>query len=138
MDISKFNKPIHITCPKCHTDFEFAGKDLVREKNRLKNEIGIIKAKMRTQNLNYGKNNKYYKKLTKQLEDKLNEYRVVKQNVQLACEQSEIQLFILFKKMCKERFGDEVVNKMLIECENEMSYRIYDLAKQNHTNFDGV
>lgn len=137
MDFGKFKKPIHFTCPKCHTDFEFAGGDIVRRKNELANEVGIIKAKMKTHRNEYGKD-KYYHNLTKQLQDKENQLRQAKQAVQIASEQSEIHLFILFKKACKQKFGDEVVNKMLEECEAELSYKVYDMAVQKFNNFNNL
>lgn len=137
MDISKCKKPIHFTCPKCHSDFEFAGGDIVKRKNELANEIGIIQAKMKTHKNLCGKD-KYYHNLDKQLKDKMNQLREAKQAVQLASEQSEIHLFILFKKACKEKFGVELVNKMLEECENELSYKVYDMAIQKFNNFNNL
>lgn len=137
MDVSKFRKPIHFTCPKCHSDFEFAGGDIVRRKNELQMEIGIIQAKMKTHRNSYGKD-KYYYNLNKQLQDRQNQLRVAKQAVQLASEQSEIHLFILFKKACKEKFGDEVINNILEQCESELSYRVYDMAIQKFNNFNNL
>lgn len=137
MDVSKYKKPIHFTCPKCHSDFEFSGRDVVKRKNELQMEIGIIQAKMKTHRNLHGKD-KYYYNLNKQLQDKLNQLREAKQSVQLASEQSEIHLFILFKKACKEKFGDEVINNILEQCESELSYKVYDMAFQKYNNFTNL
>ena len=137
MDMKKFSKPIHFTCPKCHADFEFAGGTLVKRSDDLKKEIAVLMARMQSHKNEYGKD-RYYKNLVRQLQEKQAQYREIKSQVQLASEQSEIHLFILFKKACKKKWGDEVIDKMLIECEQELSYRTYDMAIQNHNNFNGA
>ena len=137
MDIKKFNKPIHFTCPKCKTDFEFNGGQLVKRKNQLKEEITVLQARMQNHKSEYGKD-KYYQKLVVQKKEKEAQLQQIKTQVQIASEQSEIHLFILFKKECRKLLGDEVVNKLLEECEQELSYRAYDTAIQNHNNFNGV
>lgn len=137
MDVSKYNKPIHFTCPKCRADFEFDGGKIVRYKNDLKYEISVLKARMQNHRNDYGKDG-YYFKLAKQLKEKEAQYSQAKQAVQMASEQSEIHLFILFKKECKKRFGDEIINKILAECEQELSFRVYDMAKQDHNTFSGM
>lgn len=137
MDLNKYSKPLHFTCPKCHADFEFAGGKAMREKTELAKEIEVIKAKMQTHRNQYGKDG-YYRKLVKEFQDRSARYTEVKQIVQLASEISELQLFYAFKKECKRRFGEEVINKILEECEEALSYRVYDMAIQNHTNFDGA
>ena len=92
---------------------------------------------MATHKAEYGKD-KYYQKLVKQLADKKVQFSIAKEQVQIASEQSEIHLFILFKKACKREFGDEIINKLLIECENDLMYKTEELMKQNHTNFEGA
>lgn len=137
MDLKKYSKPIHITCPKCHYELEFAGKQIVAEKNELADDIKTIKARMQTHRNEYGKD-KYYYGLLKQLKEKEAQYTRVKQLAQFVSEQSEIHLFILFKMACKKKFGEEVINKMLEECEDELVYRTDELAKQKYTNFTGA
>lgn len=137
MDIKNVRKPIHFTCPKCHADFEFNGGDIVRRKNELREELNILLAKMQTRRNEYGKDS-YYKHLSKLMKDKQVEYGKAKKAVQIASEQSEIHLFILFKAEMRKLLGDEVVDKILQECEDELSYRVYDMAIQNHNNFDGA
>ena len=137
MDLSKYSKPLHFTCPKCHADFEFNGNKAAREKAELSREIEIIKAKMQTHRNQYGKDG-YYRKLVKQLQDKNARYSEVRQLVQMGSETGELQKYALFKKKCKQRFGEEVINELLNECEEELSYRIYDMAIQDHTNFENA
>lgn len=137
MDLKKYKKPIHFTCPKCKADFEFAGGEIMRQKNELLEDIKVIKARMQNHRNEHGKDG-YYFKLVKQLNDKEAQYQKAKHAVQIASEQSEIHLFILFKMECKRRFGDEVINQILEECEQELTYRVYDMAIQDHTNFENA
>lgn len=137
MDLRKFNKPIHFTCPKCRTDFEFNGGKLAQQKADMAYQITVIKAKMQAHRNEYGKD-KYYYSLARKEKELTAEYTKIKKLVQLASEQSEAQLFILFKKECMARFGKEEVIKILKECEQEMSYRTYDMAIQDHNTFDGM
>lgn len=137
MDLKKYTKPIHITCPKCHYELEFAGKQIMSDKNELADDIKTLKARMQTHRNEYGKD-KYYFSLVKQLKEKEAQYIRVKQVVQFVSERSELHLFILFKTACKKKFGEEIINKMLKECEDEMVYKTDDLAKQKFTNFTGA
>jgi len=137
MDLSKYSKPIHITCPKCHYDLEFNGGKYVSEKNELADDIRTLKARMQTYRNEYGKDGYYYR-LVKQLKDKEVQYSRAKHMVQLLSEQSEINLFCLFKKVCMKEFGEEKITKMLQECEDELVYRNSEIRKQNHTNFEGA
>lgn len=137
MDIRKVNKPIHFTCPKCRTDFEFNGGKLAQKKADMAYQIQVLKARMQTHRNRYGKDG-YYHKLVKEEKELEAEYSKIKRLVQLACEQSENQLFILFKKECMARFGKEEVIKVLKDCEDQMSYRTYDMAIQDHNTFDGM
>lgn len=134
MDISKYKKPIHITCPKCHYEYELNGGQIIAEKNRLLDDFMTLKAIAQHHRNTYGKNKKY-KELLKDLKTAEVKYIRAKQMVQFAAEQSEIHLFILFKKMCIEKLGKDEVIKMLEECENELSYRTDELAKQRFNNF---
>lgn len=137
MDLSKYSKPIHITCPKCHYELEFNGGKVMAEKNELADDIRTLKARMQTHRNQYGKDSYYYS-LLKQLKEKETHYIRAKQMVQLLSEQSEINLFILFKKACMKEFGTEKITAMLQECEDELVYRTSEMAKQNHTNFEGA
>jgi hypothetical protein len=137
MDLSKYNKPIHFTCPKCRADFEFNGGDLVRQKNQISEEMQVLTAKMQACKEEQGKN-EYYHRLVRRYEEKKSQLMALKHAIQLASEQSEVQLFILFKKECMRRYGKEEIIKILKECENEMCFRTYDMAIQDHNTFDGM
>lgn len=139
MDLKKYNKPIHFTCPKCHADFEFAGGEIVKQKNDIHQHLMIVNAKIQTElKRKHGHKTPYYYDLMKQAEDLKTQYSAIKKAAQLASEQSEIHLFILFKIACKKRWGDEVINKMLKECEEELVFKNYDMAIQKHNNFEGA
>ncbi len=135
MDISKYSKPIHITCPKCGHELEFNGKDIIADKMRYKDEMLTLKARMQTHRNEHGKDG-YYAKLLKQYDDALVRYQRAKQMAQLASEQSEIQMFCMFKKACMEEFGKEKIISMLEEIEKEISYRTEELMKQKYNNFE--
>ena len=85
------------------------------EKNELADDIRTLKARMQTYRNEYGKDGYYYR-LVKQLKDKEVQYSRAKHMVQLLSEQSEINLFCLFKKVCMKEFGEEKITKMLQEC----------------------
>lgn len=136
MDVSKYRKPIHFTCPKCRSDFEFAGGKLVKEKNELAQRLSVIEAKMQNRRNECGKD-AYYYKLLKEKKDILPRYTAVKQAVQLASEQSEIHLFIMFKKRLCEKYGKEEIIKLLQEFEDDLSYTTEELMRQKYNNFSG-
>lgn len=135
MDLSKYYKPIHITCPKCHYELEFAGKKIVADKNELEDEVNTLRARIQAHVNKYGRD-QYFYNLLKQLKEKETHLVRAKHLVQLIEEQTELQLFIIFKKACIKEFGEEKINKMLKECEDELVYRTDDLAKQKYTNFN--
>lgn len=134
MDLSKYKKPIHITCPKCRYEYELNGGQIMAEKNILKDEFLTLKAKLQHHRNTCGRDKKY-KEMLKDLKTVEVKYIRAKQMAQLASEQSEIHKYILFKQMCAEKLGNDVVIKMLKECEDELSYRTADLAKQRFNNF---
>jgi len=137
MDVGRFKKPIHFTCPKCHADFEFAGGEIVKRKNEVAHDVALLLSAIQKEKAEHGKTTRL-KRLNVKLSEKQAELQRMKTAVQIASEQSELHLFILFKKECMKRFGEEVIVKMLEECEQELSYRVYDMAIQNHNNFDGA
>lgn len=138
MDLSKHNKPIHFKCPKCGYDLHFNGSALIRKKADLINEKHIIMAKMATYKANGGIKDEYYKKLIKKNADIDTQIASIKNQISFAADEGERQMFIAFKKACKRKWGDEVINQMLIDLEDDFSYSDYDMAIQNHTNFDNV
>lgn len=139
MDLKKYNKPIHFTCPKCHADFEFNGGELARRKEELGHEQHVLLAKIAAEkNRNPGIKTPYYRQLVKRLEESRANYSEIKSAVRLASENAELQVLQAFKKEIRRRLGDEVVNKILAECEAEMSFNDYDTAIQNHNNFENA
>ena len=137
MDLSKYYKPIHITCPKCHYELEFAGKKIVADKNELEDEVNTLRARLQAHKNKYGRD-QYFNNLLKQLKEKEAQYTRAKHLVQLLEEQTELQVFSIFKKACMKEFGEEKINKMLKDCEEQLVYNTDDIAKQKYTNFTGA
>lgn len=137
MDIKKYNKPIHFTCPKCGADFEFNGGQIVKEREALKQEILVTNARMQAHKEEYGKDG-YYKKLVRRHGELVARKHEIDIAYRQACEQGEQQLFIIFKKLVMKRLGKEETVKLLKEAEDDLSYNTYDSAIQNHNRFNGL
>lgn len=137
-------KRIHITCPKCHHDYQFDGDALFQEKRRLAEELTVINAKISAYrdehdcSKNALKYDSYYKRLVRRKNEIQAQYSVAKTDVANASHIAELDIFIAFKKKLFDIYGKETIMAILDECEEEMNYRDYDLAKQNHTNFNNV
>lgn len=134
-------KRIVITCPKCHHEYSFNGDALFQRKRALAEQIKIIEAKkiaFKEEHPDCYKKNPYYLKLQRSLEETRAQLSEVKTDYANASHISELNLHIAFKKKCMQEFGREKIIRMLEECEEEMQFNDYDLAKQTYTNFNNV
>ena len=135
---------INIMCPKCHYEYSFNGNALFQKKRKLSEELSVIKAKISAYRAEHDcskealKYDSYYKNLIRRKNELEAQYSVAKTEVANASNIAEIDLFIAFKKKLFEKYGKEEMMKIIEECEEEMQYRDYDMAVQNHTNFENV
>ena len=138
MDISKYKKPIHYVCPKCGADMTFNGYELVKRKQSLAKEAEVIKTKMRNHENEFGKKDAYYGKLVKELKDTTNRLIEAKNEVSMASDIANREVFEVFKQLVKAEVGAEKFAKLIIEAEETVSYSDKDLAKQKFTNYQDI
>ena len=139
----KGKKRINIVCPKCHYEYLINGDALHHRKMALAEEIEVIKSKivaMKAEAPNKEALNRdpRYRSLKRRYNEVMANYMAVKNDIKNAADLSELDIFVAFKKKLKNLYGNDFVNDLLKECEEEMQYNDYDMAIQKYNHFDGV
>lgn len=134
-------KKMHLICPKCRHDLEYDREYIDRKEEQLRMEISSIDRQLqdfKAKNPTGYKTDSWYRsavkaKVTKQ--SQLSELRNFKKTANV---HRELQLYHALKAYTKRQLGEEKYKKLMAELEEEMHYNAYDMAKQNHNNFQGV
>lgn len=134
-------KKMHLICPKCRHDLEYDREYIDRKEEQLRMEISSIDRQLqdfKAKNPRGYKADSWYRsavkaKVTKQ--SQLSELRNFKKTANV---HRELQLYNALKAYTKRQLGEEKYKKLMAELEEELYYNAYDMAKQNHNNFQGV
>lgn len=137
MDIQKANKPIHIQCPYCHKDLQYNGSSiksrkegLVRRIESLNRKIGMVKNSKEKANYRYQRNKT------------LRDLKVLSEDIHMLSQLSEMETLKIFKRKVSQIIPKEQYMELIKESEKEYleenTFNYYDLAIQNHNNFDGI
>ena len=138
MDLRQ-TKPIHLKCPKCGHDFACNGKHIEEEYQALKVKASSIGAKMaELKSNNCSPQSPEYKRLSHLMFDTNAKIVAIKKVRSALSDESERQLFVVFKNLIKRELGEEKTMKLLHEAEEELCFREYDMAVQKNNRFSGV
>lgn len=137
MDL-KQTKPIHLKCPKCGHDFACNGNHIEEEYYSLKVKANSIKAKMAELKDKCCTTTAEYKRLCRLHADTNAKITAIKKVRSALSDESERQLFKVFRNLVKRELGEEVTMKLLHEAEEELCFREYDMAVQKNNRFSGV
>ena len=137
MDL-KQTKPIHLKCPKCGHDFACNGNHIEEEYFSLKVKANSIKAKMAELKDKCCTPTAEYKRLCRLYADTNAKISAIKKVRSALSDESERQLFKVFRNLVKRELGEEVTMKLLHEAEEELCFREYDMAVQKNNRFSGV
>lgn len=138
MDL-KQSKPIHLKCPKCGHDFACNTNRIEEDYQAAKIKANSIKKKMaELKDKNVSAQSPEYKRLGRLLADTNAQIVAIKKVRSALSDESERQLFLVFRKLVKGVIGEEKTMLLLKEAEDELCFRNYDMAVQRHSNFDGA
>lgn len=134
-------KKMHLTCPKCHYDLEYDREYTDRKEEQLRMEIGSINRQLeefKIKNPRGYKSDSWYRNAVKAKLIKENQLQELRNFKKTANMHRELQLYYALKAWTKRQLGEEKYKKLMEELEEDMHYNAYDMAKQNHNNFQGV
>lgn len=142
MDSTNARSPAHLTCPKCHYEFEF---DHVRYDNdiaRLGKEIRDIMDQFARNKASMGEWSPQYKdwaaKAARAMRIKQNQIAELKQFRKVANEQAQQTKLQIFAQIVREHVPFEQYVAWHEQAEKMVCYRTYDVAVQRHNNFAGA
>ena len=133
-------KPIHLKCPKCGYDFSYNTNHIEEEIDTLKCDITSIKSQMAQHKANNpnGYRDAWYRKANSALQYKQAQITKLKKARKATAVEIKLQTFELFKKIVKDRYGQDEYLKMIKESEEELVYYTWDMATQSFTRFENA
>ena len=136
----KQEKPIHLKCPKCGYDFSYNTNHIEEEIDTLKCDITSIKNQITQRKMNNPKSYRdaWYRKANSALQYKQLQLAKLKKARKATAVEIKLQTFELFKKIVKDRYGQDEYLKMIKETEEELVYYTWDMATQTFTRFEGA
>ena len=113
----KQEKPIHLKCPKCGYDFSYNTNHIEEEIDTLKCDITSIKNQMAQYKANNpnGYRDAWYRKANSALQYKQAQITKLKKARKATAVEIKLQTFELFKKIIKDRYGQDEYLKMIKE-----------------------
>ena len=133
-------KPIHLKCPKCGYDFSYNTNHIEEEIDTLKCDITSIRSQMAQHKANNpkGYRDAWYRKANSALQYKQAQITKLKKARKATAVEIKLQTFELFKKIVKDRYGQDEYLKMIKEAEEELVYYTWDMATQHFTRFENA
>ena len=126
-------------CPKCGHDFSVNGNRIVQDLQFQRDRMTQInKAFIELKNNNVGKNTPKYKRLVQQKADCQQQITALKNIHRNLTENAEIEKYKVFYNLVKQVLGEKKTIDLIIEAEDSIVYRDYDMAIQKHNNFEGA
>ena len=139
MDLKKQTKPIHLRCPNCGHDFSYNSRHIENEYDRVKEQIKFMKVRLSEMNEErVPKNAPERKRIQAKLDNAALELQQIKRSRKAVSESIQANLEKNFRLKVKALIGDEKYIQLRKECEDDLTYNIYDMAFQNHNNFNNV
>lgn len=132
-------KPVHLKCPKCGHDFSTNTNKIVVERQQYKKlHSSLLKKRSELIAKGLTKKSPEVKRLDEKIEDCRMTLQALNNLNRNLSENMEIEKNKVFYKLVKQEIGEERTVELMIEAEDSLVYRDYDMAVQRHTNFDGA
>lgn len=124
-------------CPKCGHDFSVNGNRIVQDLQFQRDRMTQInKAFIELKNNNVGKDAPKYKRLVQQKADCQQQITALKNIHRNLTENAEIEKYKVFYNLVKQVLGEKKTIDLIMEAEDSIVYRDYDMAIQKHNNFE--
>ncbi len=138
MDLKQV-KPIHLRCPDCGYDFSYSTNHIESEIDRLKKLAADTRTKInQMKGQGYTMKSPEYKRAVYRYDKytrQLTEFKTARKNAVVEIEKQKQQIF---NQKVKHLIGEEKYIKLKQEAEEELVYNNYDMAIQDHTNFENA